>query len=178
MCARTGITQDASRPLILWGHERTLTHTHLQTHRFSLSYTIPKNITAYQRLKMMKRACKTWASVAIVFYQIWHEFCKSFYSDSTECWCYPPPQTNWHKKVAHMQEGKKKRGGAIFGRFWRRSSSLVLFEDEAGRLRVNQMFHFTVNINLARAAHRSCSKEHQRRWATSVSQVIDWKSKF
>lgn len=50
---------------------------------------------------------------------------------------------------AHARAGKKRRW-CNFGRFWRRSSSPVLFEDEAGRLRANQMSHFTVNISLAR----------------------------
>lgn len=56
----------------------------------------------------------------------------------------------------HRQIGTRKwctckggGGGCNFGRFWRRSCSLMLFEDEAGHVRVNQMSHFTVNINLA-----------------------------
>lgn len=48
-----------------------------------------------------------------------------------------------------MQEGKKKKKLRKV-QFWRILEALLeLFEDEAGRLRVNQMSHFTVNINLA-----------------------------
>lgn len=69
---------------------------------------------------------------------------------------------NWHNT---WQIGKraKKKGRCNFGRFWRGFSSLELFEDEAGRLCVNQMSHFMVNINLARV-EPPCSDPPQLLW--------------
>lgn len=125
------------------------THAHTRTHSFFLFYTITKNISACQQSKMMKLACKTWTSVAIVFKTnlTWNPQILLFrlhrmlvLSATTD-------------KLA-QESGAHARGGGWwrwcnFGRFWRRSCLLVLFEDEAGHLRVNQMSHFTVNINLA-----------------------------
>lgn len=106
----------------------------------------------------MKPACKTRASVALCLLtnQTRIPQILFFFFGLT------PPNASvihHHRQIgSHMQEGEGEGGGekkktrrCNFGRFWRRSSSPALFEDEAGRLRVNQMSHFTVNINLARA---------------------------